>query len=568
MSVPIVPGFMGPRGANTLDTLWSRPAGVPDPLWPTAALRRVTPAPTDWLTVASNYFNDDEHGGVNTVLVQPDDVPQALAGTSWLGHHLGDVGIWDDGTFEDGLTEVGGAVTVEFLIQGRRAAGATVPAIEVAHPFIWYWDAFPVRGGWRYLNRAGRDQDLIRYTVTDDEWKVEVRALELRQFLAARGRAAVVQLDIVPKAALDEFERVDDEFRNEWSHFTFHALHDLPLPGDKPAFSRLLGRYVVTGTRGSRVPRFEERRQDREYPTFIYGVDAETGTPLTHTCDPDQLGTYFDKDNSRLHYLTPTYFKPAVLQPYQAEPHRYQITATRLSCLNLWGVDISFNTAGLVEVYLGDLGRDLPSDEWGHWRTYNVPPEGQMDEGRFRRDFLNQFASSRDPAGDLRRARAAAADASARLLGTPLWKPLSGETSAEWESLLGPLTEDPAALGPPLLLLTKALVDGIDPMPLKKYLGSHEPGEQSLRLLERFVIKVGGSGDDVAILRALQGFRSRGGVAHLAGSKKAAAAADLGIADLSIIQAFESIAVRTTAALQVITRLMDVADGTSRPEAT
>jgi hypothetical protein len=80
--------------------------------------------------------------------------------------------------------------------------------------------------------------------------------------------------------------------------------------------------------------------------------------------------------------------------------------------LDLWGVDISFNSGGLVEVYLGDLGRDLPAAEWGHWQSYNVPPQGMMDEGRFRRDFLNQPANSKDPAGGLQRARDKAAGVS------------------------------------------------------------------------------------------------------------------------------------------------------------
>lgn len=75
---------------------------------------------------------------------------------------------------------------------------------------------------------------------------------------------------------------------------------------------------------------------------------------------------------------------------------------------------------GLVEVYLGDIGEKLPAAEWGHWKSYNVPPQGMMDEGRYRRDFLNQPANSKDPAGDLRRARARAAQISQSRLGSSI----------------------------------------------------------------------------------------------------------------------------------------------------
>jgi hypothetical protein len=86
-----------------------------------------------------------------------------------------------------------------------------------------------------------------------------------------------------------------------------------------------------------------------------------------------------------------------------------------------------------------------------------------MDEGRFRRDFLNQWAHSKDVVGDLRRAREQAAEVSEKFLGAPIWKPLTREIKAEFASLIGPLTNDPVSLVAPLLVLTKALVDGIDP---------------------------------------------------------------------------------------------------------
>ena len=173
------------------------------------------------------------------------DASPALAGTSWLGSHLGQVEIYDDETFEDGLAGTDCGVAVEFFAKVRQPSGATAPVPEITHPFLWYWDAFPVRDGWRYLDGAGRVQDLVRQDVQADRWKVEVRALEFRQYLAARGRDGMLQVDHVPFADLGEFPRVDEEFRNDWAHFSFCAVHDpSPLDG-KRAFSRLLGRYLV-----------------------------------------------------------------------------------------------------------------------------------------------------------------------------------------------------------------------------------------------------------------------------------------------------------------------------------
>ncbi|MGH3849465.1 MAG: hypothetical protein ACRDRT_07165, partial [Pseudonocardiaceae bacterium] len=288
----------------------------------------------------------------------------------------------------------------------------------------------------------------------------------------------------------------------------------------------------------------------------IYGVDATTGAPLRHTCDPDQLGTNYDQYDSRLHFLTPVNFKREVLIPYAAEPNRYRLRRSRLECLNLWGLDISFNTAGLVEVYLGDLGESLPSDEWGHWLTHNVMPEGETEQGRFRRDFLNQFASSPDVPGDLRRAREKAAKVSEQLFGTPIWRAIGEDLGPEYDSMIGPLSEDPAALVGPMILLAKCFVDAIDPGPLKTYLGDAKSGERSLSLLGRATERLGGSPDDVEPLRALYDVRSAGGIAHLAGSRREAALLRLGIRGMSTIDAFDHVAARLIGCLDQLSTLM------------
>lgn len=559
MSIPEIPGFIGGRAHVTLGDVWPRPDGpYPDELWPLDVLHSITPDPTDWLVVSEHYFTNDRHGGRGCVLVHPDDVEAAIASTSWSGRDLGDALVWtsaDDTGFDPGLETTESDARLEFFVQARTPVGAAVPVVDVSLPFLWYWDAFPVADGWRYLNHAGREQELLRYRVTRDHWEVAARALEFRQYLATCGRDAIVQVDCVPKVAEDAFERVDTEFANEWAHFDFVATAERSI-GSRPGFARVLGKYVVRGKRTDRVPRFEERPQDREYPSFIYKVDPHTGQMLWHTCDPDALGSYFDEDNTRLHYLTPVYFKREVLLPYAAEPNRYRLSRSRLECLSLWGVDISFNTRGLVEVYLGDLGERVPSDEWGHWLSYNVPPEGEMEEGRFRRDFLAQFASSPDVPLELRQARDQAAEVSARILGSAIWRPLDGDIEAEWQSMVGPLSADPTSLGPCLLLLTKALVDAIDPGPLKAFLGDVEPDERSLRLLGRFVERIGGGDPLVEPLRALQDFRSRGGVAHLAGSGRSQAMARLGIEGMTTWQAFEEVAKRLELCLSNLAELM------------
>ncbi|PUB20184.1 hypothetical protein C8K30_1179 [Promicromonospora sp. AC04] len=499
------------------------------------------------------------YGGTHSLLIDPAARERVLSSTGWSGHHdVGQVEVWADGTFSDGLTarqsDDGGALA--FFSAVREHHRLVEPTFEITPTFLWYWDAFPTDDGWSYLNAAGRDVELIRVRLAMDAWKVEVAALELRTYLADAHRELLVQKDYTIKTDHAPFARVDSSCKKPWLNFDWFAMHEASME-EHPSFSTVMGKYVVEGARTSRVRRIDERDEPKRYVEFVYGIDSNTGEVLRHTCDPNQLGDY--GDSSRQHSMTPVYFAREVLGRYAGEPARYSVTTNRISCLDLWGLDIGTNTVGLVEVYLGDLGR-LTEAEQSHWLAHNVQPEGAMDEGRFRRDFLNQWASSPDPVGELRRARTRAAEATAVLLGAPVWRYLDTQTSREFEELLGPTTSDPSAIAAPTIILTKALVDGIDPKPLKKYLGGAQPNERSLSLLRRFLVELGDAENSVEAFIALQGFRSAGGIAHLGGSGAAAARQNLGIDGMPPQKAFLTVTGRLAAALQHITALVEAAD--------
>jgi hypothetical protein len=135
--------------------LWPRPAGgYPDELWLTDDLRSVTDSPAGWLVVEEHFFTEAKHGGRGCVLFHAQQLAAALGDTSWIGRDLGGIGVWGDNRFDNGLETSDRDVTVEFFVQARRPSGASLPVVEISHPFLWYWDAFPIKFGWKYLNRG------------------------------------------------------------------------------------------------------------------------------------------------------------------------------------------------------------------------------------------------------------------------------------------------------------------------------------------------------------------------------------------------------------------------------
>lgn len=561
MTLSFIPGITS-RDPSIAD-FFDPPAGEwPVELWPETALSRLSPFPDGWLTVLESAAGPNgERNGCSSVLIVPDQLESALDSVSWDGSGLGNPGFWEAAgarRFTDGLEEEEfRGVSARFFAHMRFHHGLQPPSFEIAHPFLWFFDAIPKRGDWFTLDRDGREHGLVRVTRSgDDEYRVDVDVAQLRRYLAAADLILLVQHDIHLVSRESIKDDVFAEYRTDVAHFDWSA-HDARKwstlePG---SFSRLLGKIAV-------MPNQADPDLDRlgaPYEELVIGRDPSSGKPIRSTCNPNELRTYFDSsDDDRPHQLTPVYFRLEVLGRYVSEPHRYHVTRTRLTCLDLWGVDAVRNSEDLLEVYLSDIGGRIPRSERPHWLAFNVPPRGKMDEGRFRRDFLNQPAPTPDPVGNLLRSVQSVDDAFAARWGGPMRNALKEPLKTEYEHLYGPVTEDASALMSPILTLTKGLVDSLDVRLLREITGVKDASNKSLELLRKLVGMEGGDIDViVGPLVALQHIRSKG-QAHRSDTGRMKVLADEGLEDMSPLQQFDLICERVTAALNGLRDLIGV----------
>lgn len=521
MSFPKIPGYTTPASQTSVADVWRRPDGVPEEMWPIDLLSEMQQHPTGWITIAEHvpHGTPGRSGSTRCVLVASEDAPIALEKLQWIGLELGEFSHYtctlDDESvpmkFEDGLRKTERGARVEFFAQVRHATGASHPQIDVHLPFLWYWDAFQDENGWKYCDSAGHFHELIRWEILEgDGYRLEVRAAEFRRYLYSVDQAAVMQADWDDFVRDQSIDRMENSHKCEWFYFEYVA-GSARVCKDRH-FYRLIGQYIIGPQRGAKNPQCLEHHQKVEYPEFIYNYDETLGKPLKYICDPKKLGTYFDNVN-RVHYLTPVYFKREVLKKYADEPSRYSVSVTALSCLTLWSVPISINSVGLVEVYLGDIGSKIPSVEWSHWIGFNVAPEGEMEKGRFLRDFHGRFAESPDPVGDLRHRVEEVKQESQRVLGFSFFRELDKDLSLQFRNVMGPFGDDPLSLQAPILVLTKVLVDSINIKPLKSYVASQK-GMQAIALLEECIETIGGEKEWLGSLRNLQAVRSKTGIAH------------------------------------------------------
>lgn len=561
MSVPQLQGFNSKERHSLFDE-WERPVGdYPGVLWPDELLQGLMPEPGNWHVLLHRSVAE-RSGSKQAVLIDAGQESQALESQTWLNQDIGGVGVWGDGRFENGLKAVERGVNLEFFAQTRSHHDLRLPSLDVSLPFLWYWEAFEKEEGvWWYLDEAGRDQPLIRSQITQDEHKVEVRSRELRHYLATAKKSLLVQFDYRTSVPDSDFNEADHGHRSDWVNASWHCRSAGEISQFSFSFSRLLGQHVILGGKSSPGPPWDFCQRDQVYPSFVIAVDPSDGSPVSHSCDPRVLGTYFDRDSSRLHYLTPVYFDPKVLTRYLEEPTRYSVSSTSIRCLGIWSIAIGKNEVGQIEVYLGDLGRDLPNSERPHWLAHNQAPEGRMSESRFRRDFLAQFASDGDPVDRVRSALSKASNESLGAFGKSLWRPLKEPLANEWETLHRPVVDEPSAIYKPVLTITKATIDQLDLPVLRKAVGESDNGVPSLALLENLELLIGGNGSATRALRNVQNLRSSGGAAHAPGSKSRAAFRRAGIDGLAIPDAFDHLASVTAEALETLARLLQNAPG-------
>lgn len=522
MAIPNIPGFTSERQTESL--IWHRPASrLPDELWITDDFREINPEPTEWVVIAQSEMFEDHSKGRSCYLIPISTSEKQLN----RQHRIDDLGSayhWE-GAFFDGLESSDEHGPFKFFCQVRSHHGFRIPTVEVTQPFLWFWNAYSKDGGWDYLDNAGYDHPLIRVQLSGRNYQVEVRGYELRKFLAECKSELMIHLDYVRFSSSTECESV--RLTDRTSNWNLSWMSErAQISQQRSSLARLLGTYVIRPFGSSNSSDLLDAKQE-SYPLFIIGRDESTGSVLKHSCNPDVLGTYFDNDAEAIHYLTPVYFKSDVLQKYIEDPLRYEISSDRLSCLSLWGISISRNTEGLIEVYLGDLGRDLPAQEWAHWVQFNLAPFGKMNPDRFRRDFLNQWTDDNDPLQFLRDSRERVNLAAVESYGKPIWRDLDEQTQRDYERLRPPATENWRHMTVPVLTLTKVFIDALNEKLLSEFV-EKQSEKKSLEKLEAMVESLGFDKSSLAPFRALLRLRSRGGIAHPASSNRTALLDDLG----------------------------------------
>ena len=353
-----------------------------------------------WTIVYDDWrFDNNDNGGRYMAFAQPRMRDKILSDAGW-DFTRGD-GIPGFSTSGDEISYTRSNKLPDFepLITFHQFHGVVPDAWIVSEEFRLLMNLWqdPKSGNYYEVKNDGSKNLAIRF---QDE-RIEVRTPILKRYMAARQLDAVLFIDtrVSVEYAGDVADFSDLEFEGQTGDelmYLSRSIGRLPI-SDARVDSLVFAKRILSAPPQKNCGIWPWDETDpSDYPEFIIGED-EYGKPVKYTCDPDRLATYFGKNPDAPHYLTPVFFKPEVLQKYYDDSELYTVSDGYLSCSHLWGVKIDNEFFDVISVFLGDIGRDIPSEHWTHWLAYNVPPTQKMSDVAFRRAFLNQPTNSKNP---------------------------------------------------------------------------------------------------------------------------------------------------------------------------
>lgn len=230
----------------------------------------------------------------------------------------------------------------------------------------------------------------------DNNDLIKINKKYLKRYLAVKNMALILHID--SRYTLPMYDdNIDDkhiEYRNDEDtiFYTLSIFKDRST-GKKENYSIIYGKKIIYGCELINCGIWPYN-ENKEYESFIIGMD-ENGNDIVNTCNPDKLSNFFGANPGNPHYLTPVYFETEVLSKYYSKPERYTVKDGIIECGNLWSLYIDNQNSDYISVYLGDLGRDLPSkQEQFHWKSYNKAIDGKLSNTKIKRDFMAEFANT------------------------------------------------------------------------------------------------------------------------------------------------------------------------------
>ena len=417
-------------------------------------------------------------------------------------------GAWDSG--EAAYYKWGKNASIEPLVIKRDYNDLARDNIEIVEEFRFLFNLYYNSQSKEYVDLES-DTSVVK--ISDDNL-VSIHKRYLKSYLAIKNMALIIHIDSRCTDIVEDIFPTDSfDYRNDDNTVFYTVNIGRGHNGiQEENFSILFGKKVLFGCelKDCNIWPYNEKKQ---YIEFIVGVD-DNGRELHYTCDPSKLSNYFGANPDAPHYLTPIFFDSAVLSKYYSNPEKYKVDDGIIRCGTLWSLYIDNQNTGYVSAYLGDLGRNLPSEQEQHyWRGFNKALDAKLSATKFKRDFMALPASSQSQDFVFKNTYVKTNRQFAEKAGWPLFLELDEQDRYNFEGLRIPINNSIVEMDMLVLSLVKVLLDSLNEKEIVSHLtGTYEKLVGSISKLEVWFQEkqLTGYQDHIKFLRNLQELRSSG----------------------------------------------------------
>lgn len=417
-------------------------------------------------------------------------------------------GAWDSG--EAAYYKWGNNTSIEPLVIKRDYNDLARDNIEIVEEFRFLFNLYYNSQSKEYVDLES-DTSVVK--ISDDNL-VSIHKRYLKSYLAIKNMALIIHIDSRCTDIVEDIFPTDSfDYRNDDNTVFYTVNIGRGHNGiQEENFSILFGKKVLFGCelKDCNIWPYNEKKQ---YIEFIVGVD-DNGRELHYTCDPSKLSNYFGANPDAPHYLTPIFFDSAVLSKYYSNPEKYKVDDGIIRCGTLWSLYIDNQNTGYVSAYLGDLGRNLPSEQEQHyWRGFNKALDAKLSATKFKRDFMALPASSQSQDFVFKNTYVKTNRQFAEKAGWPLFLELDEQDRYNFEGLRIPINNSIVEMDMLVLSLVKVLLDSLNEKEIVSHLtGTYEKLVGSISKLEVWFQEkqLTGYQDHIKFLRNLQELRSSG----------------------------------------------------------
>lgn len=417
-------------------------------------------------------------------------------------------GAWDSG--EAAYYKWGNNTSIEPLVIKRDYNDLARDNIEIVEEFRFLFNLYYNSQSKEYVDLEN-DTSVVK--ISDDNL-VSIHKRYLKSYLAIKNMALIIHIDSRCTDIVEDIFPTDSfDYRNDDNTVFYTVNIGRGHNGiQEENFSILFGKKVLFGCKlkDCNIWPYNEKKQ---YIEFIVGVD-DNGRELHYTCDPSKLSNYFGANPDAPHYLTPIFFDSAVLSKYYSNPEKYKVDDGIIRCGTLWSLYIDNQNTGYVSAYLGDLGRNLPSEqEQYYWRGFNKALDAKLSATKFKRDFMALPASSQSQDFVFKNTYVKTNRQFAEKAGWPLFLELDEQDRYNFEGLRIPINNSIVEMDMLVLSLVKVLLDSLNEKEIVSHLtGTYEKLVGSISKLEVWFQEkqLTGYQDHIKFLRNLQELRSSG----------------------------------------------------------